>query len=209
MATTEQPSEDELRNLWKISVHTARRRVLLAGLLAAAAVAAIPTSASAVTENCAGHWGYASKDALTDLTTDFGATYTFSCSRNVHAFTVITTRQVSAFSVQAAETIPATGATGLLFSCEGAQPGFGTTCTGANATDKALAGDPISGSVGMEVGPAAWDADSGVPFAAWVVATDNTGTLAGPYLLKPPKGYAKKYAKAVKKAKAKKSAHRR
>ena len=197
-----------MRKLWKISVHTAGRRVLLAGLLATAAAVAVPTSASAVTENCAGHWTNASKDALTDMTTDSGATYTFACSRNVHAFSVITTRQVSAFSVQASETIPATGATGLLFSCEGFQPGFGVACTGDKAADKALAGDPITGSVGSDVAPAAWDPDSQVPFAAWVVATDNTGTLAGPYLLKPPKGYAKKYAKAVKKAKAKKSAHR-
>jgi hypothetical protein len=182
-------------------VHTARRRVLLVGLLAAAAAVAVPTSASAVTESCAGHWANANKDVLTDLTTDFGVTYTFSCSRNVHSFTVVTSRQVSAFSVQASELIPATGATGLLFSCEGAQPGYGTSCAGANATDKANAGDPVSGSVGSDVAAAAWDTDSKVPFAAWVVASDNTGTIAGPFLLKPPKGYAKKYAKAVKKAK--------
>jgi len=35
----------------------------------------------------------------------------------------------------------------------------------------------------------------------WLVASDGTGTLAGPVELKQPKGYAKKYAKAVKKAK--------
>jgi hypothetical protein len=197
MATTDLPAEDELRNLWKTPV----RMALLAGLLATAALVAIPAGASATTTTCSGKWGNANKETLNELSTDFGASFSFSCSAPVHAFSVVTAREIPLFLNTASEFLASSGAPGLIFSCEGLLPGNGTSCLSPTATGQAAAGSNIVGAVGLDVKPTDYDKNSPVPFRLWLVASDGTGTLAGPVELKQPKGYAKKYAKAVKKAK--------
>jgi hypothetical protein len=201
MATTELSAEDELRNLWKTPVRTARSRALLVGLLATAALAAVPAGASATTTSCTGKWGNAGKETLTELTADVGVSYSFSCTAPVHSFALVTSREIPLFLATASEFVVGTGAPGLIMSCEGPIPGNGSVCAGAKATDVAKAGSTIKGAVGLDVKPTNYDKNSPVPFRAWVVASDTTGTLAGPVELKQPKGYAKKYAKALKKAK--------
>jgi hypothetical protein len=197
MATTNHPRRDELRKLWKTPV----RMTLLAGLAAAVALLAIPAGASATTNSCAGKWGNASKEALNDLTTDFGVSYSFSCNAPVHSFSVVSAREIPLFLNTASEFAAGTGAPGLIFSCEGTLPGNGTSCLSPSATGNAAAGSNITGAIGLDVKPTDYDKDSPVAFRLWLVATDATGTLTSPVELRQPKGYAKKYAKAVKRAK--------
>jgi len=192
-----------LRNLWKTPVRSA----LLVGVLAAVALVVIPASASATTNTCTGKWGNAGKETLNDLTTDFGVSYSFSCNAPVHSFSVVSAREIPLFLNTASEFLAGTGAPGLIFSCEGTLPGNGTSCLSPSATGNAAAGSNIIGAIGLDVKATDYDKDSPVPFRLWLVATDATGVLTSPVELRQPKGYAKKYAKSVKKAK--KASHRR
>ena len=192
-----------MRNLWKTPVRTA----LLVGALAAAALVVVPAGASATTNTCSGKWGNAGKEALNQMSTDTGVSVSFTCNAPVHAFSVVTSREIPLFLNTASEFAAGTGAPGLIFSCEGQLPGNGASCLAPSATGVAAAGSTITTAIGLDVKATDYDKDSPVPFRAWLVATDATGTLTAPVELKQPKGYAKKYAKAVKKAK--KASHRR
>jgi hypothetical protein len=189
---------------------TTVRSVLLAGVLAAVALVLIPASASATTNTCSGKWGNAGKEALDAMSSDLGVSYTFTCSAAVHSFSVVSAREIPQFLNTASEFVAGTGAPGLIFSCEGVVPGNGMSCLSPSATGNAAAGSTITGAIGLDVKATDYDPDSPVAFRLWLVATDPTGILTSPVELRQPKGYAKKYAKAVKKAKkAKKASHRR
>jgi hypothetical protein len=179
-----------------------RRKALGAALLAAGALAVVPSDASATTQSCAGHWGKATKADTAALTTKYGVQYTFACRQNIHSFAVVTSRTVDVFSVSASSFDPKTQAPGLIFGCEGPIPGNGTSCFGANATDKAPAGYVVRGQVGATKSPCGWDPRSPVPFTLSLIVSDNGGTLAGPFRLKQPRGCAARYAKAKKAARS-------
>jgi hypothetical protein len=194
-----------LTDLWKTTV----RSTLLAGVLAAVALVVIPASASATTNTCAGKWGNAGKEDLDTMSSDVGVGFSFTCTAQVHSFSVVSAREIPQFLNTATEFKAGGGAPGLIFSCEGLVPGNGMSCVSPSATGNAAAGSTIKGAIGLDVKATDYDPDSPVPFRLWLVATDPTGILTSPVELKQPKGYAKKYAKAVKKAKAKKASHRR
>jgi hypothetical protein len=179
----------------------------LGGVLAAVALVVIPASASATTNTCSGKWGNASKEDLDTMSSDAGVSYSFSCTAPTHSFSVVSAREIPQFLNTATEFAAGTGTPGLIFSCEGTVPGNGMSCLSPSATGNAAAGSTIKGAIGLDVKATDFDKNSPVAFRLWLVATDPTGVLTSPVELKQPKGYAKKYAKAVKKAK--KASHRR
>jgi hypothetical protein len=181
----------------------------LLGVLATVALVAIPATASATTNTCTGKWGNATTEQLNDMSSDVGVGFSFTCTAQTHSFSVVSAREIPQFLNTASEFVAGTGAPGLIFSCEGQVPGNGMSCLSPNATGNAAAGSTITGAIGLDVKATDYDKDSPVAFRLWLVASDPTGVMTSPVELKQPKGYAKKYAKAVKKAKKTKKASRR
>jgi hypothetical protein len=157
--------------------------------------------------SCKGHWGNATKAAITEMGVDHGITYAFACTQNVRSFTVITTRPVDAFAVDTLSVNAQTHATGVIFLCEGLIPGDGVNCAGDKTTDLNKAGYVMRGNLGVDAGPCSYDSTAPGLFNASLIVADATGKMSGPFPLRRPSGCATRYKRELSDALRKARAH--
>lgn len=171
----------------KIAVKT--RLALVAGLLALAAYAALPGSASAANFTCKGHTklGTATADAENPLD------YKFACTARIVGFTLVSDRELDYFEPELEVTDTAgtvIGSDG--FACEGDFPGYGINCLGTYGTNRF-----VDGTISLNGQEAC--AEPRATFQLVVVGETldavtnapkktSTGTMAGPFELGRPRG---------------------
>jgi hypothetical protein len=171
--------------------HALRRTCALACVLAFVALLA-PGGASATnTIDCLGKTAK-SPDAPDTLD------YTFRCSEAITGYTIVTNRLLAAFEPEVLVTVGSpTGdpANGESFGCEGAIPGFGTSCNG-----KASAWNWASSEVHTDA-PVCSQKEG--PLLVRLVVTDFDKRISQPFPLRSPKCPKPKSASKHKKHPAK------
>jgi hypothetical protein len=155
--------------------HALRRTSAFSAVLAFAVLLAAPGGASATnTIDC---FGKTTKSADASDTLD----YTFRCSEAITGYTIVTNRQLAAFEP---EVLVTTGtiddpAQGESFGCEGAIPGFGTSCIG-----EASAWNTAHSEVHTDAPVCSKKAG---PLLVRLVVTDSELRISQPFALRSPK----------------------
>jgi hypothetical protein len=162
---------------------SSRTRLQLATALIGASIAllaALPATASAANDTTCGGSTKLGDSGLGSNDVE----YAFGCSATIKSFAVITNTSVSVFGTDAKVFDPKTNLNvdKQSFDCAGTIPGVGASCLGT-----ATGGNRIRGNLGL-----AKSACQGARF--WLVVSDATGSVAGPFQLGQPKGCVAKRA---------------
>lgn len=123
--------------------------------------------------------------------------YRFGCAEQVNGFGIVVNTAVDIFSDSANAFDPTTGlqVEKQSFSCEGNIPGVGVSCSGGK-TGFASPGNRVQGDIGLARNPCR----RGFKLRAWLLVSDGTGAVSGPFQLGgPTKDCAKKNAKKSRK----------
>jgi hypothetical protein len=157
---------------------------LVAALSACAAVLPATSSASI---SCGG------RTALGDSGIgDNDVQYKFGCSDKINGFGIVMNTAVSIFSDSANAFDPTTGLQidKQSFACEGNIPGVGVACSGGK-TGFAAPGTRVQGNLGLSQKPCRRH----FRLRAWLMVSDATGAVSGPFQLGGPRECAKKTSK--------------
>jgi hypothetical protein len=110
--------------------------------------------------------------------------YRFGCSEQVKGFGVVANTAVNIFSDSANAFNPTTGlqVEKQSFECTGNIPGVGVACSGGK-TGFAAPGNRVVGNIGLAQKPCRRN----FALRVWLLVTDSTGAVSGPFQLGGPK----------------------
>jgi hypothetical protein len=157
------------------------RKVKLMGAIVAAlsAFAIVLPATSDASISCGG------RTALGDSGIgDNDVQYKFGCSEKINGFGIVVNTAVDIFSESANAFDPTTGLQidKQSFECTGNIPGVGVACSGGK-TGFAAGGTRVQGNLGLSQKPCRPD----FRLRAWLVVSDATGAVSGPFQLGGPK----------------------